>query len=544
MTWSDLVNAAVIGTSRASAAPDAAALAGLGAAARLATAAAAGLDSDDDQIRLLHQVAALSLARRAGYRPPLAPEHLPPAVAEPDARPQVSQAARQRLAELLDSASHELTGEWLRLLAQAGRPGADGEASRSVQRPPDVLLPALLTVATAQQSLRDLVAPVAGPLVTWLAAFNEDWAWASPVAATAPETLLAWETGSSAARRALLARLRATDPAAGRSLVASTWQADPYRDKLAFIEALHAGLGMADEQLAEQGLRDRRIEVRRVAADLLARLPGSRFSQRAATRAAAAVQVERRALRHRMLVDPPQAVTPAMAADGLDGSPPRQTSIQAWLLRQIVAAAPAGLWTAHSGLQATELLGLASRTQWSGPLLAGWTEAAIRDADVPWLRALLDEPAADQRSLGTASRTAGTRSAATPTLADHGERHAARELRLLSAMPPPALDEWLCENPGSPLARAALERVPPPWSTRLSDQVRSVLAQVARADPGYSPGPRALLRLGAARLEPPEPAGLDPASVHERLAGSWNDHLMTLSVRAAMRRELAEEPVP
>jgi hypothetical protein len=74
--------------------------------------------------------------------------------------------------------------------------------------------------------------------------------------------------------------------------------------------------------------------------------------------------------------------------------------------------------------------------------------------------------------------------------------------------------------------------------------MRSVLADIARIDPGHSPVFRALMRLAALRLDPPEPPQLDPAEVNQRLAGGWGDMLATLSTRAAMRRELAEEPDP
>jgi hypothetical protein len=46
------------------------------------------------------------------------------------------------------------------------------------------------------------------------------------------------------------------------------------------------------------------------------------------------------------------------------------------------------------------------------------------------------------------------------------------------------------------------------------------------------------------RLEPPVPPTTDPASIASPLAASWDNLLNTLSVRAAIRRELAEEPKP
>jgi len=216
----------------------------------------------------------------------------------------------------------------------------------------------------------------------------------------------------------------------------------------------------------------------------------------------------------------------------VDGSPPGGVGVQAWLLRQIAAAAPAGFWAGHTGLRPADLLALADRTEWSGPLRSGWTSAAVRDADADWLLALLDQPAAR----GDQPAARGEQPAA------RGEQRMAQGLALLAALPAAALQDWLRANPGRPLFGPALHQLPPPWSARLSDQVRGVLADLARTDPGHSCAPRALLRLAAVRLEPPAPPDLDPVQVAGRLTTSWDNLLSTLSVRAAMRRELAEDP--
>ena len=147
--------------------------------------------------------------------------------------------------------------------------------------------------------------------------------------------------------------------------------------------------------------------------------------------------------------------------------------------------------------------------------------ADIRDADSGWLLALLDAP---------------------PPARSSAAREQEYGLRLFAALPRAAAEQWLLANPGSPLLWAALERLAGPWPVRLSDQVRAGLATLVRADPGYSSGPRAALRLAAMRLEPPVPPAADPESIASPLAASWDNLLNTLSVRAAIRRELAEEP--
>jgi hypothetical protein len=93
----------------------------------------------------------------------------------------------------------------------------------------------------------------------------------------------------------LLGRLRARDPATARDLLASTWASEPYRDRAALLATFATGLSLHDESLAELGLADRRVEVRLVAADLLAKMAGSRYWIEAAERAGAAVRAERTA---------------------------------------------------------------------------------------------------------------------------------------------------------------------------------------------------------------------------------------------------------
>lgn len=512
MSWTALVNAAVMGTGRTADSPP-------------AVLGEMGLAPPDQQQRMLAGAAAMSRARRAGYRPAEAGERTAPAGAEPDTRPEVAPAAERRLAELIGAADYELVGEWFRCLTALDHP----------RRPPDVLVPELLTAASPHPRLRASVLPALGPLAGWLAGFNAEWSWARETgagtsAAEVGEPALGasdqWDTAGIDDRRALLGRLRESDPAAGRELVAATWAVDSYRDRAAFLAMLSVGLSTGDEPLAEQALADRRAEVRRIAADLLARLPGSRYSRRAVARAAAAVRIERKGRRQRLVVTAPEAVTQEMVADGVDGSPPRGTGTGAWLLQQLVAAAPSAFWAAHTGLDPGEMLDLGDRTDWSAPLRTGWRSAAIRDGDRDWLLALLNQPGPDLPG-------------PSPLGAD---RHLTANLRLVTSLDADTRDAWLRSNPASPLFDAALEVLPAPWSVPLSNIVRRRLGVVARADPGYSPAPRRLLRLAARRLEPPEPPELEPGAVHDRLGDSWDDLVNTLSVRAAMRCELTEEP--
>jgi hypothetical protein len=494
--WTDLVDAAVLGAGRAAPPSPPPSIASLSA------------DGEPDGAGLLRLAAVASRARRACYSPAAATDLNALGEAPPDDRPGVSVTARLRLAGLLADEQEELVAEWLRLLAGTGH------------RPPEARLPDLLWRAANSQQIREALIPVLGSLGPWLAAMNPKWEWAVAAAEAGPPDLGTWTTASHRTRREMLAQVRRTDPEVGRELVAATWQGDSPRDRTAFIAGLEVGLSTDDEPLLDRALADGRGEVRQAAADLLAKLPGSAFSKRAAARAAAAVQV-----RKALLVTPPAEATQEMIADGIDVRPPRGAGLQAWLLRQVTAAAPAAWWTEHTGLPPADLLAISAPTPWAAELENGWTESAMRDAHVPWLNALLGRPRRQADEMATA---------------------------LLKALPAAERDSWLAAHPESPLF-AAIELAPAPWSAKLSAAARDRVVALAVADPGKQgrhgqPASqtrvRRLLRVAAARLDPPAMPELNLAEIQPPLANAWGAMMNTLSIRAAMRRELAEEPTP
>ena len=504
--WTALVDAAVVGTGRAALPPAPAVL------ATLVTAAEDHPDAHDAApedagaraaVGLLSAAAAASRARRAGQQAASARAAAAPQPAPADARPEVGGAAMRHLSDLLATDRTDLVLEWLRMLSPTGC------------RPPDALVPTLLTAAGISRDLRDAVTGLVGPLAGWLAAANPEWAWIAALGPGGHPDPAAWPTSGHRERRALLESLRRTDPVAGRALVLSTWDTDTGRDRAAFIVALGTGLQPADEELLDRGLADKRGEVRVAAAGLLARLPGSRFSARAVGRAAAAVTVlpatgQRTITGRKLVAVAPDEATPDLLADCIDPSPPRATGRRSWLLRQIVAAAPSAWWPGHTGLAPSELLTLAAGTEWATALELGWTDGAIRDADVAWLTALLDRRA---------------------------------DRAVFQALPAADREDWLRWHPDSPLF-AALDLVPAPWSAGLSEVVCARLTSLAAIDPRQSPETRRLLRVAALRLAPDAAPQLDPELVHSRLLDSWAEMLTTLSIRAAMYRELNQELRP
>ena len=391
--WPLVVQSALLGTERAAArawpeAPPAVA------------PLLARLDAGDAEGALLGAAALLSAYATAGRLPaPAAGD--PAAPAPPDAAdaPEAPAGPARLLSSMLARAHAEALPEWLTRAAARG------------WRAPSLALPALLAFATATTALRPALAAVLGGRGRWLAAQRDDWRWA--VADTAPpddEALeIAWQTGTPAERAALLGRVRAADAARGRALLESTWAEEPPTQRAALVAALDAGLSSDDEPFLERALDDRRQEVRRAAAVLLARLPDGALVARMTALARVLLRHEAGGLlrRARLHVEPPAAHDAALARDGVERAPPAGVGERAWWLAQIVGAVPPSTWSGEWRAEPAALIRLAADGEWAQPVLEGWSTAAARFGDPAWSAALLASDAPDLR----APRLAPTRAA-------------------------------------------------------------------------------------------------------------------------------------
>lgn len=352
MSWDGLVAAALLGTERRR--PQA-----------NGDAMLAGIDWDDPEGALLASAAVLSTARAAGARPPEVPA---PDPAPDEELPLCSREADAVLARIL-AEQPELLEEWLQRAAARGLLAWPRRLS------------ALLAEATYDRRLRGVVLRAAGRRGGWLAARSDDWSWATKDPADAE----AWDTGSRDERLAMLQAVREQDAAAGRALVEATWESDTADERRAFLIALASGLSSEDEPLLERALDDRRKEVRRAAAELLARLPGSALARRMSERLAPLVTTTG-TLRKRLEVELPEAVDASMVRDGLQPKgAPRGTGPRAWWLRQLVAAAPLAFWSEHLGLAPEQIARLAPNE-----MREGLVAAVAAQGDPEWAAAVAD----------------------------------------------------------------------------------------------------------------------------------------------------------
>lgn len=358
--WQDVVTAVLVGTERQSLAftpPDNQ----LGELLRQ-------LDSTDAEGSLLSAAGAIALYQKAGQLP--VKDHQPlPKECEVENQPCCSSRAGHQLDLMSNGAYKELLPEWLAATAKVGK------------RVPELNLPDLLEVGRKQSHLREAILLVLGKRGYWLASQNPDWNY---VVGDVEET---WQTGSCAARQLLLQKLRAEDPTQARERITATWSKEKAEDRAAFLETCRRGLSIADEPFLEMALEDRSKEVRRVAAELLARLPESRLCQRMIERVRPLLRLKQAGKLH-IDVTLPEACDQDMNRDLIE-LPMSNRGEKASLLVQMLSAIPTSSWCQAWGKKPLELVEAAIDNEWQSELLQGWAIATARHQNIDWAEALL-----------------------------------------------------------------------------------------------------------------------------------------------------------
>jgi hypothetical protein len=229
-------------------------------------------------------------------------------------------------------------------------------------RVPADIVPVLLDWWARQPSRSPEVFDSTGACGAWLAGLNPDWrkpVVGSEIPANADEV---WQTGSAAERAALLVTVRRNDAARGLAMVRSTWDADGAEERRRFVEVLGQGVSAADEPFLESGLGDRSKTVRREAARVLTRLPGSPLRARMRDRAASMITFENtksgllRRAKTTIKIEPPRDFDKAWERDGIEEQAAAGKGKRAFWMVQILSATDLATWTALSGLSPTDVL--------------------------------------------------------------------------------------------------------------------------------------------------------------------------------------------
>ncbi|SNY80631.1 hypothetical protein SAMN04244553_2202 [Nocardia amikacinitolerans] len=502
-TTDDLISAALLGTARRTFDP-----------ARLPAPVAAAAESlrADPAFLLLESATLRDTFARGGIVPKAAT--VPPPAPDDD-RAQLPRAAAVRLADMLRDRSRFLP-EWFAAVAPHDF------------RAPDALAAQLLESADAQSGLREPLLRLAGERGRWLAQWHPEWRNLLSEFVIDTDSEEIWRYGSATQRRDWLARLRARDADAARAALTDTWATETGQVKAELLAVFADGIGAADEPLLETALDDRRAEVRRTAAGLLALLPDSAFAERMLRRAADWIVAD--ADRTRLSIELPDPLDADVRRDGItdravefsyrwNGVP----DVTAGRLRQLVAATPLRHWAAALGAP-EHAVRVAVDDRFRQPLFDGWVDAALAQQDSSWAAALFAN--------GVPSDTALLRRRELFALLPVDER--VRHLLRLDGA-------WLSE------LEALLPAVPHPWPQPLAQHVILLLFERARlaaqrtGNHGTGPAAHRSL-LAAASVHLPVDAAATVASIAQRCDDvAWARAFDQLATDLTHRSDMLEE---
>lgn len=329
--------------------------------------------------RLLLSLAALCAVREGVGQLPVQDRAPLPEPSPGEHLPYASEPANALLLRMLAGELGELLAEWLRLAAAAGR----------LARPES--LPDLLDTGNPKPELRESILAVIGRRGLWLARQNPDWAWAN--GATGHEED-AWHTGERALRLAFLRSLRKSNPRRARELLAETWEEELPADRAVFLGTLEEALTPEDEEFLEAALGDKRKEVRKTAAALLARLPGSKLVERMVARTKpllrflpgtpGSVLKLKKTRRASIELTLPDECDQAMKRDGIEPGARQGFGAKAWWLIQMLEVVPLDSWTRDWQVSPADVVAASQGGDWARELLEGWTRAVVRQQNAAW----------------------------------------------------------------------------------------------------------------------------------------------------------------
>jgi hypothetical protein len=466
--------------------------------------------TDNPEATLLSLAAITAIHQRAGALPARATAPLPaPSAMESNRR--VNDRASVMLRQMLSGRFVQLIPEWLRI------------ARENSQIVSPETLPALLELGAKTGDLRELLTGVIGERGLWLAKQNPDWAWVGGTMAGIEDSSL-WETGLPQVRLELLKHLRASDPARARELLASTWKDDSPDDRALFLDALSIQLADADEEFLEQALGDKRKEVRKCAAKLLARLPHAKFAERMIARAdqyvhfiageAGGLLKMKRSKPAAIDLSLPEHLEAAWQRDSIDAKPPKGIGEKAWWIIQLLESTPLRHWSAKWNVAPGEIVSASLASEWKSELVEAWTRGSLLQRSADWAEALF--PAA--KELGKTDRLP----------------------KLLELMNPASVEESLAALLDAKAPEAQLVFLTRhDWSADFSGRVLSWL-RAATAQDSYDWQMRNRIPELAARLAP-EALGETAAgwpSPETKAWDFWRGHVEEFLAAADFRREM------
>ncbi len=384
------------------------------------------LAATPDAARLWQTLAATDLWQRAGFQPRRATPP-PPACSDDAACPR---AAEQTLQLMLRGIHADLLDGWL---AQA--------RALKLSLPHACLVP-LLELATQKPSLRPAVSALLGERGQWLVSQHPAWAEVFGGQESGSATVDVWEHGSPAQRVHALQAMRRADPQAALAALERDWPQEPAENRGALLPCLSIGASLADEAFLERALDDKRKEVRAVAQQLLATLPGSQLGERCKARLLALFTLDRSWLgKTRLAVQLPQACDKEMKRDGIGNQPHPGLGEKAGWILDLMRCVPPTYWSETWKMDTRKVIDLLSEQEFKAALLTGLVQAAATTlgsdaspAAIAWFATLI----------GDAGNASGGVNAAAMLLPELGRLPLAEQERIV--------ERWLGESASNPQA--------------------------------------------------------------------------------------------
>jgi len=343
------------------------------------------LDSAAPPHRLLSIAGAYFLRQRAGEQPsrvssPRTFEMEPDPNLHADKAQQLAacnKLASQSLAAILWGYAPDLLGEFLIALHKYN------------QRLPQQHLPTVLARGEKSVPIRSLILPVLGSSGRWLATKNPVWSYATERATTWDGAVDLLRRLPTTKRQGFYRQLRKSHPTLAREILSNQWKSITSAQRASYIKLIDESLSVEDEDFLELALNDRNHVVRRKAAELLAKVPGSKLGQRMIdnTRGFIIWSPEKEM---KITVSFPKEITPQLIRDGVLVRTLRDESrVRSYQMQEMVGAIPLTHWTSTWDVTPTEIVAALHASRWPRTLKQSFVKAAERQKNIEWAKVLL-----------------------------------------------------------------------------------------------------------------------------------------------------------
>jgi hypothetical protein len=313
----------------------------------------------DDTSALLRALARQYLLEKGAS--PLIDHKLTPPLPDHGIQHSPGVEASALLCRIMKAPQEVLLDEYLNLLAE------------QLLHIPAEALPEILDKALTDRDFAQKIKPLLGSRGEWLAAQVPKWA--QLFSKTDPQQ---WPTASFAERIHILQHLRRENPAAAIPLLLATWHTESWQERQAFIQELKTGLSIQDEHFLEHCLDDKRKEIRKIAAQLLAGIPESSITRQLQQYARSWIQAGK-------AIVLPDTIPADALRNGLEYAGGNKASLVRYLFGQIDPV----FWQTELSLSPEACLTQFLATDWAIPILEGLVQSIYSFSRHGWADELL-----------------------------------------------------------------------------------------------------------------------------------------------------------